>query len=185
MSKVIKGLIMRDYKSRIANDAAQWPDAMVIGIRGVKAVDTTNLRHTLAKKNIKITVVQNALARKVFEGTNLDGLKDLLTGSSALAYGGESVVEVAREIVGAIAKLPALELKGAILDGIVFKGKKAVEELSKYPTKDEAIGSVVTLVVSPGRKLLGQLQGPGSKVAGLIKAIEEKLEKGEAISKVA
>ena len=185
MSKVIKGLIMRDYKSRIANDATQWPDAMVIGIRGVKAVDTTNLRHKLAKKNIRITVVQNALARKVFEGTNLDGLKDLLTGSSALAYGGESVVEVAREIVGAIAKMPALELKGAILDGIVFKGKKAVEELSKYPTKDEAIGSVVTLVVSPGRKLLGQLQGPGSKVAGLIKAIEEKLEKGEAISKVA
>jgi hypothetical protein len=40
-------------------------------------------------------------------------------------------------------------------------------------------------VVSPGRKLLGQLQGPGSKLAGIIKSIEEKLEKGEAITKVA
>lgn len=185
MSKVIKGLIMRDYQSRIAKGTSQWPDAMVISIRGVKAVDTTRLRHNLAKKNIRITVVQNALARKVFEGTSLEPLKDLLTGSSALAYGGESVVEVAREIVGAMAKMPALELKGAVLDGIVFKGKKAVEELSKYPTKDEAIGQVVTLVVSPARNLLGQVKGPGSKVAGLIKAIEGKLEKGETISKVA
>ncbi|MFZ4431274.1 MAG: 50S ribosomal protein L10 [Phycisphaerales bacterium] len=185
MSKVVKNLIMRDYKARITKGTEQWPDAMVISIRGVKAVDTTRLRHSLAKKNIRIVVVQNALARKLFEGTSLELLKDLLTGSSALAFGGESVVEVARELVGAMAKMPALELKGAVLDGIVFSGKKAVEELSKYPTKDEAIGRVVTLVVSPGRKLLGQLQGPGSKLAGIIKSIEEKLEKGEAITKVA
>jgi len=185
MSKVVKNLIMRDYKARMTKGTEQWPDAMVISIRGVKAVDTTRLRHTLAKKNIRITVVQNALARKVFEGTGLEGLKDLLSGSSALAYGGESVVEVARELVAAMGKMPTMELKGAVLDGIVFKGKAAVEELSKYPTKDEAIGQVVTLVVSPARNLLGQVKGPGSKVAGIIKAIEGKLEKGESITKVA
>jgi large subunit ribosomal protein L10 len=185
MSKVVKGLIMRDYKARIAKGTEEWPDAMIIGIRGVKAVDTTRLRHTLAKKNIRITVVQNALARKSFQGTRLEGLKDLLTGSSALAYGSESVVEVAREICQLVAKMPAVELKGAVLDGIIFKGKQAVEELSKYPTRDEAIGQIVTLVVSPARKLLGQIKGPGAKVGGIIKAIEEKLEKGETISKVA
>ena len=185
MSKAIKSMIMRDYKARIAKGAEQWPDAMVLSIRGVKAVDTTRLRHTLAKKNIKITVVQNALARKMFQGTNLAALNDLLTGASALAYGGSSVVEVAREVVALIAKMPLVELKGAILDGTVYKGKKGVEELSKFPTREEAIAKVVTLVVSPARNVMGQVKGPGSKVAGLIKAIEEKLEKGETISKAA
>ncbi len=185
MSKTVKSLIMRDYKSRIAKDAQEWPDAMVISIRGVKAIETTKLRHVLAKKGIKITVIQNALARKAFEGTRLEALKDLLTGSSALAYGGESVVEVAREIVGAITKMPGIELKGAVLDGIVFKGKAGVEELSKYPTKDEAIGRVITLVLSPAQKLAGQIKGPGSNIAGIIKAIETKLEKGEEVAKVA
>jgi len=186
MSKPVKNIIMRDYKSRIATKGTeQFPDAMLISIRGVKAVDTTRLRHGLAKKNIRITVVQNALARKVFEGTNLAPLNDLLTGSNALAYGGQSVIETAREIMTYLAKMPKLEMKGAVLDGTLFKGKAGVDELSKFPTKDEAIANLVTLIVSPARKLVAQLQGPGSTVAGLIKSLETKLEKGEAVAKVA
>jgi large subunit ribosomal protein L10 len=183
MSKTVKNIIMRDYKARIGGGTDEFPDATLISIRGLKAIDTTRLRNTLAKKKIRVTVLRNALAKKTFEGTALASLNELLTGASALAYGGESVVEVARELVASLEKMPTLELKGAILDGVVFKGKAGVVELSKFPTKDEAIGQVVTLVVSPGRKLLGQIKGPGSNIAGIIKAIETKLEKGEAIAK--
>jgi ribosomal protein L10 len=183
MSKTVKNIIMRDYKARIAAGGEQFPDATLISIRGMKAIDTTKLRGSLAKKKIKVTVLRNSLAKKTFEGTSLAALSELLTGASALAYGGSSVVEVARELVEVLGKMPTLELKGAILDGVVFKGKAGVIELSKFPTKNEAIGQVVTLAVSPGRKLLGQIQGPGSNIAGIIKAIETKLEKGEAIKK--
>ncbi len=96
--------------------------------------------------------------------------------------GGEP--EVARELVALAKTMPAIELKGAILDGIVFKGNAGVEELSKFPTKDEAIGQIVTLVLSPARNVLGQVAGPVSTVAGLVKAIETKLEKGETIAAV-
>lgn len=179
MSKPMKEMIIRDYQARIEGTS----DAMLISIRGVKAIPTSKLRRDLAGKNIKIAVMQNALARKAFAGTPLEPLSKLLTGPSALAYGGQSVVEVAREIVGVLATMPELELKGAILDGQLFEGKAGVTELSKFPTKDEAIGKVITLVVSPGRKLMGQVKGPGAKVAGIIKAIETKLEKGETIAK--
>jgi large subunit ribosomal protein L10 len=185
MSKTVKNIIIRDYRSRMEGvTGLQTPkEAVLISIRGVKAIDTTRLRSGLAKKQIKITVVRNSLARKAFEGSELSALNDLLTGASAIAYGSTSVVEVARELVSSIAKFPALELKGAVLDGTLFKGKDGVTELSKFPTKDEAIGQIVTLIVSPARKLLGQVQGPGSSIAGIIKAIELKLEKGEPIAK--
>lgn len=183
MSKAVKTLIMRDYKTRVSDGAGNYPDAAVISIRGMKAIDTTKLRTNLRKKNIKITVVQNSLARKTFEGSNLAALNDLLKGASALAYGGNSVVEVARELVDMIKGMPLLELKGAILDGTVFPGKAGVVELSKFPTREEGIAQIVTLVVSPAKKLAAQIKGPGSNVAGLIKAIETKLEKGEAIAK--
>jgi len=179
MSKHVKEMIMRDYKDRLGDTS----DAMVISLRGVKGTAATTIRNNLAKKKIKITVVRNSLARKTFEGTPLATLGEFLTGSSALAYGGQSVVEVAREIVALVEKNPLIELRGAVLDGTVFKGKAGVTELSKFPTKDEAIGQVVTLVVSPAKKLLGQIKGPASNVGGLIKAIETKLEKGEAIAK--
>lgn len=179
MSKPVKEMIMRDYESRLEG----LEDAMLISIRGVGAIDTTRIRGELAGKNIKITVIRNTLARKAIEGTGLEPLSTLLTGPSALAYGGQSVVEVAREIVKLVESIPNLELKGAVLDGQLFEGKEGVTELSKFPTREEAIGEVITLVVSPAKKLLAQVQGPGSTVAGLIKAIEDKLEKGETIAK--
>ena len=185
MSKAIKSIMMRDYSARVKATGAggdAFGDAVLISIRGVKAIDTTRLRQNLAKKNIRITVVRNALARKTFEGSSLEALNELLAGASALAYGSTSVVEIARALVASVAKMPALELKGAVLDGTLFKGKAGVEELSRFPTKDEAIAQIVTLAVSPGRNLLAQVQGPGSGLMGIVKAIEEKLEKGEAIT---
>jgi len=180
MSKTVKSMIMRDYGSRLEGTS----DAMLISIRGVKAIPTSKLRRGLAGKNIKITVIRNNLAKKNFEGTGLEPLTKLLTGPNAICYGGQSVVEVAREIVKIIETMPEVELKGAVLDGQLFEGKAGVTELSKFPTREEAIGRIVTLVVSPAQKLVAAVKGPGSNIAGIIKAIEEKLEKGEAIAKV-
>lgn len=181
MSKPIKEMIIREYQTRIEGTQ----DAMLISIRGLKAIPSSKLRRNLAGKKIKVTVMQNALAKKAFAGTPLEPLSKLLVGPSALAYGGDSVVQIAREIVGMIATMPEIELKGALLDGQLFEGKAGVTELSKFPTKDEAIADAVTLVVGPGRKLLGQIKGPGSALAGIIKTIEDKLEKGETIAKKA
>lgn len=181
MSKAVKEVITNEYRQRL--DGLE--SAMVISVRGINGIRTTKLRNTLAKKKIRVTVVRNALASKALEGTPLAALESALRGASALAYGGESVIEVAREVVALLKDYPEIELKGAILDGQLFEGKKGVEELSKFPTRDEALGQVVSLIVGPARKLLAQVQGPGSTVAGIIKAIEGKLEKGEAIAKVA
>jgi len=181
MSKTVKQIIMRDYVTRLAGH----DDALLISIRGMKGIDTTRMRARLRGKKIKVTVIRNSLARKAFENTALNGLAKLLTGPTALAVGEGSVVEVARELVGALKDFPTLELRGALLDGTLFEGRAGVEELSKLPTKDEAIARIVTLVVSPGRKLVAQIKGPGSSVAGIISAIEGKLEKGETIAKLA
>jgi ribosomal protein L10 len=179
MSKAVKEMLIRDYKSRFEG----INDATVISIRGVKAIETTKLRGVLRKKKVKITVIRNNLARKAMEGTGLSGLSEFLTGNNALVYGGQSVVEVARELTKALPDFPGLEIKGAVLDGTLFKGDKGVKELSKYPTREEALGQTVTLLLGPGRTLAGQILGPGRTIGGLVKAIETKLEKGETIAK--
>ncbi len=179
MSKTVKEMIMRDYGSRVEG----FEDAALISIRGIDSNSTNQIRATLRKKEIHVQVIRNNLARRSFEGTGLAALSPLLEGPSAIAFGGNSVVEVTREIVELLKQFPDIELKGAVLDGQLFEGDKGVRELSKFPTREEAIGEAVTLILSPARKLMGQIKGPGGKVAGIIKAIEEKLEKGEAIAK--
>lgn len=192
MSKTLKTMIMRDYKARMSKpaegggEAGVTEAALLLGMRGLNAIDTTKLRTTLAKKHIRVTVVRNALARNLIKGTSLEPLGELMVGSSALAYSTAkdvTVVEVARELVEAAKAAPKLELKGAVLDGTVFAGKQAVEDLSRYPTRTEAIANLVGALLGPGKKLAASVKGPGGTLGALISAIEGKLEKGEAIAK--
>lgn len=179
MSKTVKEFMMRDYERWIEG----CDNALVVSIRGVPANENNRLRQELARQNIAIHVVRNTLAKKVFAETSLAGLSPLLDGPSAIAYGGETVVDAARELVKWAKEVENLELKGAILDGELFEGPDGVERLSKMPTREEALSQAVTLVLSPGQKLVGQIKGPGSRVVGIIKSIEERLENGEEIAK--
>lgn len=180
MSKQVKEMILRDYKSRLGDNQ----DAVVVSLAGINALATHKIRNNLAKKSMKVTIVRNSLFRKLVDDSSMKALQPVLKGPSAVIYGGASVVEVAREIVATLKDFPKIELKGAVLDGQLFKGEDGVKALSKFPTREEALGQTVGLLLGPARKLAAQIKGPGSNLAGLIKAIETKLEKDEAIAKV-
>lgn len=180
MSKTVKSWMIRDYKESLSG----VEDALLISIRGIPANENNGLRVDLRNKDIRITVIRNNLARHALKDTSLGLLEPLLEGPSALAYGAESVVDVARALVDWSRKLELLELKGAVLEGQLYAGRAGVEALSRLPTREEALANNVTLILSPGRKLLGQITGPGGSLMGVVKAIEEKLEKGETISRV-
>lgn len=180
MSKPVKEMIMRDYESRFTG----IDGALVVDIRGIDANETNAMRLDLLSKGVRVTVVKNALARKAFEGGDLAALAPALSGPSALAYGGESVVNVARELVAWAKKIGDLELKGAVLDGQYFDGEAGVKRLSDFPTREEAQAKVVQLVLSPGANVLGAAKGGGGRILGIVKQIQEKLEAGETIQKV-
>ena len=179
MSKAVKEFMMQDYRDRLGD----LEDAIVVSLRGIDANSNNAIRNGLRKKDIHVSVVRNKLFAQTFADTKLGELSPVLTGANALAYGAESVVEVAREFVDLMKEFPDIELKGAVLDGELYAGSDGVERLSKFPTRDEAIAEDVTLVLGPGRKLMGALKGPGGNLAGVIKAIQDKLEAGETISK--
>jgi len=181
MSKFVKNLMIRDYQERLGD----LDDALLISLRGINSNDTNNIRAELRKKEIGVTVIRNKLFLKAFEGRSLTQLEPLLEGSNAVAYGAESVVEVAREIVALTKAHEGLELRGAVLDGQLFEGEEGVKALSKYPTRDEAIAQNVALILTPGRNLVAAVTSPGARIVGIVKAIEERLEKGEEIKRSA
>jgi large subunit ribosomal protein L10 len=61
----------------------------------------------------------------------------------------------------------------------VYVGEKGVEDVSKLPTREEAIGQIIALVLSPGKNLAGAIKGPASKLASIIKTIEDKAKEKE------
>ena len=177
MSKPVKNMIAETYRRRFGGHDG----AVLIDVCGVKANDVNRLRSDLAQKDIRLTVVKNSLAKKVVQGTPMEGISQFLDGPCTMVYGGETVVDVARVLVDVAKQIEKLQFKGALMEGQSF-GPDQIEELSKYPTREEAQAQVLQLVLSPGRNLAGSILGPGGKIASLVKAIQEKLEKGETVS---
>jgi large subunit ribosomal protein L10 len=181
MSKPVKNLIVESYKKRFEG----LTGGVVIDVRGIKSNETNNLRANLAKKQIKITIVKNSLAKKAFESGELAQLNDLLDGPSAMVYPvseDASVVGVARELIEAAKSIKAMQFRGALMEGIVF-GPNDIDALSKYPTREEAQAKVVQILLSPAKNLAGSITSPAKNIASILKTIQEKLEKGEEIKK--
>lgn len=178
MSKPVKNMMIEMYQKQFA----ELDGALLIDIRGVDANTTRELRSTLAKSEVRITVVKNTLARQAFTGTGLEQLSDLIDGPTAVVTGGESVVTVARDLIDWAKKVDKLELKGAVMDGMVF-GPSEMDRLSKFPTREEAQAQVVQLLISPAGNLINAATSAGANIASILKTIEEKLEKGETIAK--
>ncbi len=169
MSKPVKSLLRKEMTRRLEG----VKDLAIVGVVGVDGNTNNTLRGELLEKGIHVVVVKNAMARQAFEDLGIGDASVLLDGPCAVAFGGESVVDVVREILSRHKAIPQLVVKGAYMEGEIF-GAERVEELSKYPTRSEALGNISGAAMSPGAKLLGAITGPGAVLAGLLKAIEEK-----------
>jgi len=179
MSKPVKDLMTRSYEQYFAD----LNGAVLVDMRGVRGTDTNRMRADLVNKDIKVTIVKNSLAKRAIAGSDLEPLSPYLDGPCAMVYPvseDASVISAARELISWTREVQNLEFRGAVLEGIRF-GPDQIDELSKYPTRDEAQAKVVQLLLSPAQNLASQITGPGQKVAGLVDAIREKLENGEPI----
>ncbi|MHC4716604.1 MAG: 50S ribosomal protein L10 [Planctomycetota bacterium] len=175
MSKPVKALLRRELAGRL-----QGVDSLVVlSLSGVDGIANNRLRNSLHTKDIQLMVVKNSIARQAFGDVGLSMASELLAGPIALAIGGEGVVSTVRELLQAGKEIRTLAVRGALMEGEVF-GPDRVAELSSYPTREEALGNIVMLARSAGARLAGALLGPGGRLGGVLKTIEERGEGGQA-----
>jgi large subunit ribosomal protein L10 len=173
MSKKVKNLI----EKQIEADLQGIDGVAVINPRGINAIKNNLIRRKLSEKGLRMRVVKNTLARRAGERSKVKGFDKLLDGPSAVIFGKASISTIARLLLDEKKADEKIELRGMFFDGEVYVGEKGVEQVSKLPTREEAIGQIVTLALSPGKNLAGIFKGQAGKVASLIKAVEEKAEK--------
>lgn len=174
MSKYVKNLISKDLRDRLQG----VNDALLVNMVGLDANTNTRLRADLRKKNIHVLVVKNSMAARAAEGTPLAPMFNGLAGTSAICWGSEDIVSLAKEITKLIKDdaMPAFIGKGGVMDGEQLSAEQ-IEQVSKWPSRTEQLSFLMGQILSPGAVLAGQLTSIGGALAS---QIEQKGEGEDA-----
>jgi len=149
----------------------------IADIAGLNAVETSNLRRSAFNKQIKVSVVKNTLLKKAMENSSKDfeELYPILVGNTSImiAEAGNAPARLIKDFRKKNQEKPIL--KGAFIEESIYVGDDQLESLTQIKSKEELIGDVITLLQSPAKNVISALQGGGGqKIAGLVKALEER-----------
>jgi large subunit ribosomal protein L10 len=171
MSKYVKELMMDQLRTDLGNSRS----LLILNLKNLDGNAEHQFRRSLRKKSIRLRVLKNSLARRVFADLGLGELSRFLEGPSAIAWGGDGVAELAKEISAQVKALKAPEIKGGAVDGVVVSPAQ-VEDITKLPSREVLIGQVIGLLLGPARQALSLVSNPASTLVGQLEALAKRQE---------
>ena len=156
MAKVELKQPIVDEISGVINGAQS---VVVVDYLGLTVAEDTQLRKQLREAGV---TYKNTLVNRAIQGTEFEGLKDVLEGPSAFAVSAEDATAPARILAKFAKTAPALEIKAGVVEG-TFYDAEGMKAISAVPSRDELLG-----------KLLGSIQSPITNLARVLNQIAEQ-----------
>ena len=141
---------------------SQYSNFYITDTESLSVAQITNLRRHCFNKQVEMKVAKNTLIKKALEGLDSEkyaGIYDSLHKVTALMFS-DSPKEPAMIISSFRKEINGEKplLKAAFLNGDVFVGNDQLIALTKIKTKNELIGEVIGLLMSPIQRVIGALQ---------------------------
>lgn len=159
----------------------QYNNFYITNTESLSVEQVNKLRGICFSKNVEMKVAKNTLIRKALESINNDRFSNVyesLNGVTALLFSENPkapalIISDFRKAGGDMDK-PAL--KAAFIDGDVYSGDNQLKSLTTLKSKNDLIGEIIGLLQSPAKNVISGLNA-GNKLAGLVKALEERAAK--------
>ena len=139
---------------------------------GLSVKQSTDLRAKMREAGGTYKVAKNRLAKLALKDTQYQGLEDLLTGPTALAWSTDPVT-AAKAAVDFAKTNDKLEIVGGAMGSTVLDAN-GVKALAAMPSLDELRGTIVGLVNAPATKVAQLVNAPAAKLARVFGAYGAK-----------
>jgi len=164
-----------DLIEQIGAKLDENPIIYLTNFSGLTVAQTNNLRARFREEGVEYMVTKNTLAQMALEDLEgMDALSEHFSGPTAVAFS-DDPSKPARVIQDFLEDedVERPELKVAWIEGEMYEGPDALEQLSQLKSREELIGDVVGLLLGPAQAIAGSLRGPASTLAGAIQTIAE------------
>lgn len=170
----------KDQKAQYIEDLAQdlsKANIFYLADTAELTVETINqLRRRCFQQGIELRVVKNTLLAKAMEkveGRNYDNLASVLSGPTSIMFAevGNAPAKLIKEFRK---KNEKPLLKGAYIEEAIFVGDNQLDALEAIKSREELIGDIIGLLQSPAKNVISGLTSGGSKIAGILKTLEER-----------
>ena len=131
--------------------------------KGLNATDVVKLRNELKDKKANMKVLKNTLFKKAIENTEFEFLNEYFNNQIAVSYSSDPIA-LSNVIFNFAKNNDNVDIKIASLDGKAVD-IKTIEELASLGSLDDVRA-----------RFIGVLRAPGSQLARVLTAYNEKLE---------
>ena len=142
---------------------------------GMVAAQSTEYRKRVRDAGGTVKVVKNRLTKLAIKDTDAEGIADLLTGPTILAYSKDPIA-AAKVTVDYAKGVDKLVVLGGVMGKTVLVAND-VKALAELPSLDELKAKLIGLLNAPATKIARTVKEPGAKLARVIQA---KASQGEA-----
>lgn len=156
-----KQALVEELAQKLSSSTA----GVVVEYKGISVEDDTILRRKLRAAGVDYSVVKNTMLRRAAEKAGLEGLNDVLKGTTALAVSAEDPVAAAKILCEQAKADENFKVKAGFLDGAVIDTAR-VGELAKLPSKEGLISMLLSVLNGPIRGLAVALNAIVEKEGG-------------------
>jgi large subunit ribosomal protein L10 len=171
-------LKLEDKKAIVAavhEQASVALSAVIADYRGLTVEEMTQLRKLARDQGVYTKVVRNTLARRAVAGTEFECLTESLVGPTLVGLSIEDPGAAARLFKDFSKDHDALNVTALAVGGKAY-GPEDIDVLAKLPTHDQALATLMQIMLAPATKLVRTMNEVPGKLVRTVEAIRQQKE---------
>jgi large subunit ribosomal protein L10 len=173
--------LTKSQKTEVVDEIAQLLEGVstiyLTNYSGLNVAQASDLRNRFREAGVDYKVLKNTLVRRAMERLGgFDEFVEYLNGPTAVALSEEPAAParvIKKFLQDRNIELP--ELKAAYIHGSVY-GRDSLDVLAALKSKDELLGDIIGLLLSPMTNVVGALQAQGQNLAAILQTLSEREE---------